>query len=103
MQLNRSRAGLYLLCIQRAGLRPGVRLIEFIEDWQSCVRQAGEPIGIERYTRLTRKYSHRTCYSRLLDFRAAFPELGPQAVPEALMGPLLARLIAEAELAESNE
>jgi hypothetical protein len=95
MQLNRTRTALYLLCISRAGLRPGVRLIEFIEDWQRCVTAAGEPIGIERYSRLTRKISRRTGYSRLALFRRTFPELGPEGTPEGLMGPLLDRLAAE--------
>jgi hypothetical protein len=95
MQLNRTSTALYLLCISRAGLRPGVHLIEFIEDWQRSVAAAGGPIGIERYSRLTRKISRRTAYSRLALFRKTFPELGPEGTPEGLMGPLLERLAAE--------
>jgi hypothetical protein len=95
MHLNRTRTALFLLCVSRAGLRPGVRLIEFIEDWQRCVTAAGEPIGIERYIASSGKYSRRTAYSRLALFRKTFPQLGPQGLPDGLMGPLLERLAAE--------
>ena len=59
------------------------------------VDESGGSVGIERYCRLTRKYSRRTAYSRLALFRKTFPQAGPDGTPEALMGPLLDRLAVE--------
>lgn len=91
------RAALYTLCIVRAGYRKGIQLIEFVEDWQRCVVDQGGPLGIEQYTRATRRYSYRRCYQLLSLFRETFPQLGADGTPEGLMGPVLERLAAEAE------
>jgi hypothetical protein len=97
MKLNRTRSGLYLVVIARAGLRPGVLLIEFIEEWQRAVTAAGKPITIEEFIRWTKRYSRRTTFTRVAQFRKTFPQLGPGGLPHGLMGPLLDRLAAELE------
>lgn len=96
MKANQTRGSLYAVCILRGGYRNGILLIQFVEDWQRCVRENGGPIGIEKYTRLGR-YSYRRAYELLALFRKTFPQLGADGTPEGLMGPLLERLAAEAE------
>lgn len=78
------------------GRARGFQLYTFTEEWAVMVEAHGESIGIEDFARWSR-LSRATAYRRLAHFRAAFPMLGPDATPEALMGPLLERLAAEAE------
>jgi len=97
IDLKRTRAALYIVCIARAGYLDGARLIEFIEEWARCVEVRGGPITIEEFIASTRKLPRRTTFLRLSQFRRAFPELGPHGLPDGLMGPLLDRLAAEVE------
>lgn len=97
VNVKRTRAALYVVCIARAGYLDGARLIEFIEEWARCVDAHGGPINVEEFIASTRRFPRRTTFLRLSQFRKAFPELGPQGLPDGLMGPLLARLAAEVE------
>jgi hypothetical protein len=92
----RDRLEVLRLCIDRGGYRRGARVAEFITEWEIAVRKHGGPIGIEQFARWW-KDSRMTAYRRQDDFRDMFPELGPDATPEVLMGPLLARLAEESE------
>jgi hypothetical protein len=96
MKIHRTRLGLYLLCIARAGYVGGGRLVEFIEDWRRVVERHGGPITIEQYIEDGGRLSRRTTFRRVALFRSAFPELGDEGLPDALMGPLLDRLTREA-------
>jgi hypothetical protein len=78
-------------CIRRQGFRRGAMVAEFITEWEVWLRSAGQDGGVEEFAQWW-KDSPRTAYRRLANFRAAFPELGKQATPSALMGPLLERL-----------
>lgn len=99
MKLERTRAGLYLLCISRAGYVGGARLAEFIEEWRRCVEAQGQAVTIEEFIAWTGRLSRRTTFRRVALFRQSFPELGEHGLPDALMGPLLERL-AKAAVAE---
>lgn len=94
MKVNQTRAALYVLCIARAGYVRGAQLIEFIEAWQRVVRAAGRPVTMPEFTAAT-NLAERTAYRRLTLFRSSFPELPPDALPSALMGPLLRQLAAK--------
>jgi hypothetical protein len=88
---------LFLLCVARAGSKRGARIYAFIEDWAAAVEANRGPVSMNHYANWTRRYSGRTAYVRLAEFRAIFPELGPDGQPAGLMGPLLDRLSSEAE------
>ncbi len=88
---------LFLLCVDRGGVKRGARLYDFCEDWAAAVDANRGAVSMNEYSAWTRRYSSRTAYSRLAEFRAAFPELGPEGRPDALMGPLLDRLASEVE------
>lgn len=85
------RLKLISLCVERLGYRRGVRVAEFIGEWELCVRSTGGLVGAEEFAAWW-EASASTAYRRLVEFRAAFPELGPHGVPSALMRPLLERL-----------
>lgn len=72
----------------------GWQLYGFVEDWAIVLRSTGHSVGIEEFVRCS-GYERRKAYRRLAHYRAAFPMLGPDATPEALMGPLLAGLADE--------
>lgn len=97
INLKRTRAALYVVCIARAGYLDGARLIEFIEEWARCVDAHGGPITIEDFIGSTRRFSRRTTFRYVALFRRTFPELGPQGLPDGLMGPLVDRLADEVE------
>jgi hypothetical protein len=90
------RVQLAALCAARAGLRRGGRLTEFIAEWELCVRAHGRAVNAEEYAAWS-WHSRATAYNRLREFRAAFPQLGPQGIPSDLMRPLLERLAAGQE------
>jgi hypothetical protein len=92
----RDRRDLIALCISRGGFKEGARVAEFISEWEIAVRKHAGPIGIEEFSRWW-KDSRPTAYRRLITFRELFPELGPQATPQDLMRPLLARIAAGEE------
>ena len=88
------RLDLVAVCIARAGgLRAGRRMAQFITEWEVAVRANGGPVSADDFAGYWRE-SRMTSFRRLAEFRNAFPELGPQAFPHALMAPLLERLAA---------
>jgi hypothetical protein len=95
--VNQTKAALWAVCVSRAGVLDGARLVEFIDDWRDCVNAHGGPVSWQTYARWTRRYHERTAYRRLALFRRTFPQLGPEGSPEGLLGPMLDRLAAEAE------
>ncbi len=101
MALNQTRAALYILCVSRARLRAGA-LITFIEEWQRCVSEKGREVTPGEFIGWTHRYARRTTYNHLELFRHCFPELGPDSLPSALMGPLLERLAREADQAHDE-
>jgi hypothetical protein len=60
------------------------RLVLFVHEWARCEAESGERVGIERFAGWSVD-SRRTAYSRLVEFRAAFPELGPTGTPSDLI------------------
>lgn len=96
LNLLQTKGALWVVCVQRVGVREGAQLVQFCDDWAACVTAHDGAIGFEAYAKWTRAYSHRTAYNRLSLFRRAFPELGSDGSPEQLLGPLLERLAAEA-------
>ena len=95
--LNQTKLALWMVCVDRAGYRHGAQLVEFIDDWRDCVTAHDGTVTVETYWHWTRRYSRRTCFNRLALFRKTFPQLGPQGLPDGLMGPLLKRLAADVE------
>jgi hypothetical protein len=95
----KDRTALYSLCMLRA--RPmyvaGARLISFIEEWQRCVSDYGRAVNVEEFIAWNGERRRRTTFDRLRLFRDTFPELGEQGLPSDLMGPLLQRLVKEAD------
>ncbi len=102
MNILETKGALWIVCVNRAGLRGGSQLVQLCDDWAECVRHNGGPLpGPDTYAMWTKRLSYRTAYERLALFRKTFPQLGPAGTPEDLMGPLLARLADEA-LAEAE-
>lgn len=95
--INQTKAALWAVCVSRAGMLDGARLVEFIDDWRDCITAHDGPVSWQGYSRWTRRYSERTAYRRLALFRRTFPQLGPEGSPEDLLGPLLERLADEVE------
>jgi hypothetical protein len=64
----------------------GVRLIYFVNEWISAEREAGgRELGVEEFARDYSRMPVRTVYRRLAQFRAAFPEVGPDGTPHHLI------------------
>jgi len=84
------------LCVARGGYRSGRKVAQFIAEWELVVRSHGREISIAEFHDWW-KDSQATAYRRLAEFRALFPELGPQGKPDDLMRPLLADLAAGAK------
>lgn len=95
--VNQTKLALWTVCVNRAGVVDGARLVEFIDDWRDCVNANGGPVSWNHYSEWTRRYSDRTAYRRLALFRRTFPQLGEHGSPEDLLGPLLDRLAREAD------
>jgi hypothetical protein len=81
----RPPAELMLVCLQRAGGFRGVRLASFVNDWAIEEHRLGRQIGIEEFIRSWSAGKQKTAYNRQREFRAAFPELGPDATPHDLI------------------
>jgi hypothetical protein len=69
------------VCVVRRGVWRGALLADFVHSWAIAECEAGHKVGIEEYGRSWASVSRRTAYRRLSEFRATFPELGPDAVP----------------------
>jgi hypothetical protein len=76
---------LIALCLDRAGGRRGIRLASFVNDWAIEEMHAGHEIGIEQFSRSWSEGKRITAYTRLREFRAAFPEVGPKGTPHHII------------------
>jgi hypothetical protein len=85
--MSRAPAGLVpprellVACLERAGYRGGMRLALFIHSWATVEADRGHRINPEEFGDYWGHGTKRTAYNRLDEFRRAFPELGPKALP----------------------
>lgn len=78
------------VCVARAGMAKGARIAEFVITWAIATDALGHEPTVEEVAEWWRERTPRTLYRRLHDFRAAFPEFGPDGFPTAFAAALLA-------------
>jgi hypothetical protein len=76
---------LLVLCFERTpNAFAGLRMASFINDWAIEERAQGREISVEDFAKTWSAGRRATAYTRLREFREAFPTLGPKGTPHQL-------------------